>query len=113
MKQLLIISLLTSSLFFSKPINAQANGKYVPKWVSSQGYWVAEGNTNKRNEHIIHFYTNDNQLVYKETVYNKKINLQRRKVKMQLKIVLEKSIADWTATHIATENKDYVKAILH
>lgn len=113
MKKIIAISLLSLCLIPGGELLAQIAEKPVPKWISSKGYWVVEGNKNSPKENTIRFYTNNNQLVYKENISGTKLKLQKNKVKMQLKEVLEKSITEWATSNIAGENKEYVKAILH
>lgn len=107
------MGLLSFCLISGGKLFAQTAEKFIPKWVSSKGYWVVEGNKNSPKENTIRFYTNDNQLVYKEHISGTKLKLQKNRVKMQLKEVLEKSITEWATNNIAGENKDYVKGILH
>jgi hypothetical protein len=54
---------------------------------------VVESNTPL--DHIIRFYNNDNELLHKETLTGIKLNPERRKVKMELKKVLESSVLAW------------------
>lgn len=83
-----------------------------PRWLSDKGYWVIEGNINQPLDHIIRFYTNDNVMIYKETVTGMKLNPQKRKVRMKLKKVLETSLVAWEKKQGPSEEMAYVKAIL-
>ena len=67
----------------------------IPRWVSDRGYWVVESNINSPLNHIIRFYNNANELLYKETLQGVKLNAGKRKVKMKLKKVLEASVLAW------------------
>jgi hypothetical protein len=91
---------------------AQNGSTKVPAWVSDKGYWVVESNINTPLEHLIRFYTNDDVLIYKETVSGIKLNPDKRKVKMKLKKILESSVVAWQQRKIPEENKNYVTSIL-
>jgi hypothetical protein len=66
-----------------------------PKWVSEKGYWVVESNLNSPGKHTIWFYTNDNELMYKEKLEGVKLNAESRRVKLKLKKALETSAIAW------------------
>lgn len=83
-----------------------------PRWLSEKGYWVIEGNINQPLDHIVRFYTNDNVMIYKETVTGIKLNAQKRKVRMKLKKVLDASLVAWQEKQSPSEEMAYVKAIL-
>ncbi|RYY59100.1 MAG: hypothetical protein EOO05_14345 [Chitinophagaceae bacterium] len=100
----IVIIALALSLSFTVT-NAQAGtGVRQPKWVSAKGYWVVETTGGKRGAHIIHFYNNDNQLVYRETLSGVSVKTSRRNVKMKLKKVLETSVAGYALKKEKTEN---------
>ncbi len=84
----------------------------VPKWVSEKGYWVIENNVHDPLNHIIRFYTNDDELMYKETLSGVRLNPEKRKVRMKLKKVLESSVIAWEKKKMTEEEKQYVLAIL-
>ena len=65
----------------------------VPSWVPEKGYWVIESNRHSPKKNIISFFNNDNVLVHKEKVDNHVLNLKRRKVKLQLKKMLEAALS--------------------
>ena len=81
----------------NSPFQQERRPKF-PGWVSEKGYWVVESNIKSPRDHIIRFYNNDNQLVYKETLTGIKMNPEKRKVKMKLKKILESAV-------LAQENK--------
>ena len=96
MKQKITLPLiLLFVIVFTSSSHAQTTETFKPRWVSDQGYWMIESNIHTPLEHIIRFYTNDGILVYKETLTGKKLNPNRRKVKMKMKQVLESSVASW------------------
>ena len=101
----LVISLFSFTAFSqSKPA--------TPEWVSEKGYWVVEDNINDPFHHVIRFYNNDDVMIYKETLAGVRLNINRKKVKMKLKQVLETSALAWEQKKVAEEEKQYVSAIL-
>lgn len=66
-----------------------------PSWVSDKGYWVVESNIHSPLHHVIRFYNNDNELLYKETLTGIKLDPEKRKVKMKLKKILESTVLAW------------------
>jgi hypothetical protein len=94
---------------------AQDEQRYAPaapKWVSDKGYWIIESNIKTPENSIIYFYTNDNELVYKEKIEGVRINLKKRRVLMNLKTVLEQSIIGWNEQHILKQNEMLVALAL-
>jgi hypothetical protein len=83
-------------------------GPIVPRYVSEKGYWVAESNVNVPRQYTIHFYNNDHVEVYKEKVEGVVLKLQRRKVKMNLKKVLETAVVAWEKQRQTKENEGWV-----
>jgi hypothetical protein len=75
-----------------------------PAWVPEKGYWVVESNIHTPKNSILYFYNLDNVLVYKEEVKGMKIKLTKKKVRLNLKKVLDQSVAAWETQHIAREN---------
>jgi|GEM_PF-7071567 len=86
MKHLFIFILILSSHY----VVAQTSTS--PKWTPEEGYWVAETNTKDKHKATLFFYTNENQLIYKEEVAHRKFNLNKRRTLMHLKSVLQIAI---------------------
>ncbi|HWI93617.1 MAG TPA: hypothetical protein VNT20_20190 [Flavisolibacter sp.] len=86
---------------------SQQNDK--PKWLSKKGYWLVESNLSSPKSSVIYFYNNDNVLVYKENVEGLRVKINKTKVKMSLKKILEASVTAWEKKHISREN-DYLVA---
>lgn len=112
------ISFIALCLFFSISAFAQTeettenNSVYTPKWVSEKGYWVIESNIHSPKISTIYFYSTQNELMYKESVDGKLLNPNKRKVKMQLKKVLEQTSLAFEKSKKARENEAWVaKAI--
>jgi len=66
-----------------------------PKWISEKGYWVIESNIKTPKSSIVRFYTNDQHLIYTETVEGVVLNVKKKKTLMNLKNVLEKVVFAW------------------
>lgn len=106
---LLFVSLSTT-LFAQEP--SETGQHPTPGWVSDKGYWVVESNIKTPGNSTLYFYTTDNVLVYKENVAGMKIRLNRTKVLMRLKNVLEQSVTAWQEQHISKENQMLVAIAL-
>lgn len=78
---------------FAQLISSQKDRRpKFPSWVSDKGYWVVESNINSPLNHIVRFYNNDNELLYRENLTGVKLDPEKRKVKMKLKKVLESTV---------------------
>lgn len=108
------IVLIIAALFIVFNSFAQAedenpvNSYPTPKWVSEKGYWVIESNLKTPDQSIVYFYTNDDVLVYKEKINGLVLNLNKRKIKMSLKQVLEQSVYAYEKLHKPSENEMWV-----
>ncbi len=80
----------------------------TPRWVSDKGYWVVESNVKIPKQYTIKFYNNDQVLVYKEQVEGIVLKLEKRKVKMNLKRVLEAAVLAWQKKPQIKENEGWV-----
>ena len=63
--------------------------------ISTDGYWVVEGNLHTPLQHTIRFYNNDNVLIGTKELGGVKLNTKKRKVKIMLKQGLESSLLAW------------------
>jgi len=71
----------------------------TPNWISDNGYWVVESQKSNPLHSTVRFYNNNNVLVGHTDIDGQKLKLNKRKVKMQLKSMLEDSVADWARQH--------------
>ena len=76
---------------------SQTNDRSLPAWVSEKGYWVIEGNVHHPLQNIVRFYNNQHVMTGLTEFNSKKLNVKRKKVKMQLKSMLESSVQEWAA----------------
>src|SRR5215208_5097663 len=111
-KQISIFTLSLVLSLFSTSCLAQGGRTNIPKWVSEKGYWVVVSNLKTPENCVIYFYNNEKELLYKEKVEGMKINLNKRKVLMRLKNVLEQSLIAWENQHLMKENEMLVAMAL-
>jgi hypothetical protein len=109
--RILLILFLAAS-FSSFAQDEEQAGTRIPRWISEKGYWVVESNINTPYQSTIHFYNNDNVLVYREKVDGVKVNLNRNRTKMKLKKILEESIIAWNKTHLPRQDQQWVSNAL-
>jgi hypothetical protein len=110
MKKHIVITTLLA-VAFTSVCYSQSESKH-PKWLSEKGYWMIESNVKTPKNNTLYFFNNDNVLVYKEKLEGVKLNINRAKVKMSLKNILEQSVTAWEQKHIANENSFLVAAAL-
>jgi len=105
---------LTAIIFSMFTVSAFAQNKSTgaDRWISTKGYWVVESNIHTPLHHVVRCYTNEDVLIYTETLDGVKLNTNKRNIKMKLKKVLESSIVAWLQNKKPEANKDYVKALL-
>ena len=73
------------------PATAQDEVRATPSWVSDRGYWVVES---RSDSCIVHFYNNDNQLVYRERMKGS-LDTDRKRTKLRLTKELEQAVTAW------------------
>ncbi len=84
----------------------------LPAWVSDMGYWVVESSLHQPRTHTVLFYSNNNELMYKEKLEGMKLNIEKRKVKMKLKQALETSAIAWQRSKDGLPIEDLGNAIV-
>ena len=107
MKPLLILI----AFFFCFSL-VKAQSAKTPKWVPDKGFWVVVSNQKTPKNATVYFYNNDKELIYKELVTGKRINIKRPKICMRLKAVLEQSLVSWEKEKIMKENQQWVASKL-
>ena len=73
-----------------------------------KGYWIIESNIHVPKQYTVRFYNNDQVMVYKEEVKGVHLKVEKRKVKMHLKRVLETALVAWNKQQQAKENEGWV-----
>jgi hypothetical protein len=84
----------------------------TPRWVSDKGFWVVERNIYSPRNFIIYFYNNNSELVYKEKVQGVYLDLEKRRIKMNLKKALEVALLAWGKQQKILENESLVANLL-
>lgn len=108
-----ILPLLVALAIAYSGVNAQeAAPVKTTRWTPEQGYWIAESNTKQPKQCTLYFYTNNHELIYRESIEGMKLNLESRRVKMRLKKVLERSLLAWQQQRLAKENEGLVISLL-
>lgn len=97
--------ILLSTLVALATITAHAQSKQAPI-VARDGFWVTETPAKGRYS-IVRFYTNQNQLIYEETV-ERRLNIARQQTKRQLNAALEQAMFVWNATHQVPTDRQWV-----
>jgi len=92
-------------MLFSFTAFSQHKNDGVPAWVSDKGYWVVEGNVHRPLQHTVRFYNNQHIMVGSQEIA-KRLNVKRKKVKMQLKSMLESTLQQWAARQAGTSHSD-------
>ena len=98
MRHSILAAIITAvSLFFSLITNAQEEEQKLetPKWASDKGFWVVESNKKTPKQSTVYFYNNENILVYKEEIINKKLKVSRKKTLLRLKSALEEAVLSY------------------
>lgn len=62
------------------------------KTVIKEGNWVVVSNIKTPKNSTVMFYNDKQELIYSEIITNKRLNIERKKVKLVLNQVLEKAI---------------------
>ena len=101
----LLLSLVSLSAF-TQSVTAQS--EKLPAWLSEKGYWVIESNVKTPKNCVVHFYNNDHAVIYREKIEGLKLNLNRKKTLMRLKVALEQALTKWEITHTLKENDQLV-----
>lgn len=107
-----VFFLTLSMTAFTVIAQAKTTAGNAPKWVAVNGYWVIETNINSPKLNTIYFYNDNNNLVYKEKVDGIVINLKKRRVKMDLKKVLNQSVIAFNNTKKEAENQMLVTNLM-
>ena len=96
---------ITTLILFVASFATQAQSKNSPP-VAREGFWVIETPA-KGHQCIVRFYTNEQKLIYQETV-NRSLNIARKQTKLQLNVALEQAMFVWNATHKVPTDRQWV-----
>ena len=104
----LLISI-TRSFAQNQP-NSNTNNQ--PVAAAPKGFWVIESNINVPNKYVVYFYDNQKQLIYRENVEAKKIDVSRRKTQKQLNGILDKALVSYAAKQAASTDMAWVSTTI-
>ncbi|WP_338873382.1 hypothetical protein WBJ53_30390 [Spirosoma sp. SC4-14] len=97
-----IATVLVATASLATAQSQQVRESMVPR----EGFWVVESQPKSR-ECTVRFYTNDQELIYEETL-NQKLNIARQQTKRRLNIALEQAMFVWNATHQVPTDRQWV-----
>lgn len=97
---------------FAQQEEEEAYIALTPKWVPAKGYWVVETNTKTPGITTLYFYNDNNLLVYKEKMEGVRVNINKRRIKNQLKKILEGTLALYETRKISGEDEMLAKNII-
>lgn len=108
LKLLVLACLLIGSTAAFAQEEEATSAPVTPRWVSEKGYWVVESNVHVPKQYTVRFYNNDQVMVYQEQVQGVVLKLEKRRVKMNLKKVLEAAVVAWEKQRQPKENEGWV-----
>lgn len=73
-----------------------------------KGHWQLVSNIHQKKVVTVQFYTDDNTLMYQETLSNVRLNIERKKVQRKLNDALKESYQIWATTHAEPQAKDLI-----
>lgn len=89
------ILVLICFIAFGSSAMAQNTAKKMKPWVCTNGFWVVESNRKMPLDHKVRFYTSAGLLIEERVVTGTRLNVNRKKVKMELKQMLETIVLAW------------------
>ena len=102
----LLLSLFLLTCFHTMRTEAQSSK--TPKWMCEKGFWVIQSNVHTPKIATIYFYNNERELVYKEDVKGRRINIERLKARKHLEAVLYNAVIAFKKDGVVKENQQMV-----
>jgi hypothetical protein len=99
-KNLVALAIVMLFLFFTNSVFAQEKQNYIPE----KGYWQLVSNLQDKKTVTVRFYTDQNEMIYEETLNNTKMNPNRKKVRRQLYYALQDAYSQWTIAQKITSS---------
>jgi hypothetical protein len=100
------------AILLSFGLSSQAQTKLNNTVEIKTGFWQIESNIHSPKNSIVYFYNEDKELMYKESITGRRININRKKIRNQLNTVLEQSLLSWEREKIMKENQQWLAAKL-
>lgn len=107
MKTLAIALCLLTTLTFS--VQAQTAKRPEPPTL---GTWVVESNVRTKAPVVVKFYNESNELIYEETLTQKRLDIKKPKVAASLNRAMERAFVHWVATKQFEQNQGWLTASL-
>ena len=70
--------------------------------------WQLVSNIHDKSKVTVQFYTNSGTLMYEETLYNAKLNINKRKTVRHLNAVLQQVYNNWVMNNSKTSERDLI-----
>ena len=86
-------------IFFSSAIKAQQS-KFM-----TEPHWQIESNVKTPKHYVVSFFSADQELMYKETIEGKKLDIDRPKIRRKLEGLLNDVLIAWQKEKIVKENE--------
>lgn len=77
--------------FLTNQLLAQKKQSYVPE----KGYWQLVSNLKDKRTVTVKFYTDQNEMIYEETLSNTRMNAERKKIRRKLYYALQEAYDQW------------------
>ncbi|WP_114792996.1 hypothetical protein U0035_15930 [Niabella yanshanensis] len=103
------VKIIVLACFLSLGLNAigQSKEAKLKPWVCSNGFWVVETNVKTPLFNKVRFYTNNGLLMEEKEINGARLNVKKRKVKIELKQMLEAVALAWEQQHKSEWVKRY------
>lgn len=101
------IVILVCCLGLGLNVMAQTKKTKLKPWVCTNGFWVVETNVKTPLLNKVRFYTNNGLLMEEKEMNGARLNVKKRKVKIELKQMLETVALAWEQQHKSEWVKRY------
>jgi hypothetical protein len=98
-------------LFTALTCTAQAQTTKRPE-PATLGTWVVESNAKTKAPVVVKFYSESNELIYEETLTQKRLDIKKPQVVASLNRALERAFVHWVATKQFEQNQGWLTASL-
>ncbi|MGN7783483.1 hypothetical protein ACTJIJ_03115 [Niabella sp. 22666] len=93
------IIILVCFLSLGLSVTGQNKQAKLKPWVCTNGFWVVETNVKTPLLNKVRFYTNNGLLMEEKEMNGTRLNVKKRKVKIELKQMLETVTVAWEQQH--------------
>ncbi|HYF31674.1 MAG TPA: hypothetical protein VD993_11190 [Chitinophagaceae bacterium] len=107
MKKMISVSVLVVSFLF---ITAGSMAQQAP--VTDSASWQLVSNIHDPSKVTVQFYSSNGILMYEETLYNTKLNINKKKTVRKLNTLLSQVYTNWVMNRQRTTEKDLIAKTL-